>query len=282
MEKNNNKIMVQKASGEKEPFDRKKLIRSLKNAGTDEKTVQKVVTEVEQWMTDGVSTKKLYTQAYRILNKKNAVSALRYKLKKALMELGPTGYPFEHFIGALFEKQGYHILVSQMVEGQCVFHEMDVIATRGESQSLVECKYANNQSSRISIQVPLYVRARVDDIIAKRKQSNAYNGFNFTGWVVTNSRFTSESEQYAKCCGLQLLGWDYPKGYGLKDIIEKVKIFPVTILSQLTKKQKTLLMDKGIVTCSYLLREKEVIKELSLTKNKERKLMEQLQAISET
>lgn len=279
MKKNNNKTLIQKASGEKEPFDRNKLINSLKNAGTDNATTQEVVKEVEQWMTNGITTKKLYTKAYRILNKKNALNALRYKLKKALMEFGPTGYPFEHFIGALFEKQKYSVLVGQMIEGKCVSHEMDVIATRENNQNLVECKYANNQSSRISIQVPLYVKARVDDIVEKRKQSNQYNGFTFKGWVVTNSRFTSESIEYAKCSGLQLLGWDYPKGYGLKDIIEKVKIFPVTILSQLTKKQKNLLMDKGIVTCAYLMKEKEVMKELGLTKSKERKLMEQLNAI---
>ncbi|MFP4448724.1 MAG: restriction endonuclease [Bacteroidales bacterium] len=84
------------------------------------------------------------------------------------MELGPSGNPFEYFIGAVFEKQGYKTEVGKVIEGRCVTQEIDVIATKEDNQHLIECKYANDQERRVSIQVPLYVRSRVDDIMAKK------------------------------------------------------------------------------------------------------------------
>ena len=109
------------------------------------------------------------------------------------MELGPTGYPFETFIGKIFEKQGYEVEVGQTIEGYCVSHEMDVIATDKNLQHLVECKkYRTAREKNITIQVPLYVRARIDDIIKKRKGLPKYQNTEFQGWVVTNTRFSSQ------------------------------------------------------------------------------------------
>jgi hypothetical protein len=103
--------------------------------------------------------------------------------------------------------------------------------------------------------VPLYVRSRVDDIIKKRKESPDYNGFSFAGWVVTNTRFSLDSIQYGKCSGLHLLAWDYPNGNGLKETIERLKIYPVTVLSQLAHKDKQNLVNRGIVSCNQILKE---------------------------
>ncbi|MDO8929936.1 MAG: restriction endonuclease [Bacteroidota bacterium] len=261
-------ILVRKASGVEEPFEKYKLERSLRNAGADDGLVQEIAKNIEEWITSGLTTKKIYSRAFSLLRRKEIGVAIRYKLKQAIMELGPSGYPFEDFIGHLFDKQGYEVKVGQILEGHCVTHEMDVIATENKIQHLVECKYSSDQGKQISVQVPLYVRSRINDIIKKREESPEYAGFSFSGWVVTNTRFSADALQYGKCSELHLLGWDYPYGNGLKDLIERLKIYPITILSQLTKDEKQTLLNRGIVICPQIFNKPEIIDSLQLSKTK--------------
>lgn len=263
--KHRSNILVRKASGVEEPFEKFKLERSLRNAGADNDLVNEIVGNIENWISNGLTTKKIYSRAFSLLRRKETGVAIRYKLKQAIMELGPSGYPFEHFIGHLFEKQGYEVKVGQILEGHCVTHEMDVIATENKNQHLVECKYSSDQGKQISVQVSLYVRSRVNDIIKKRKESPEYAGFSFSGWVVTNTRFSSDALQYGNCSELHLLGWDYPYGNGLKDIIERLKIYPITILGQLTKNEKQKLLNQGFVTCLQILNNPEIFDSLQLS-----------------
>ena len=170
-------ILVKKASGDEEPFVADKLERSLLNAGAKNETILKIIADIEDWIYPGVPTKKIYSRAFSILRRERTAAAIRYKLKQAILELGPTGYPFETLIGQLFEKKGCVTEVGVVVDGNCITHEMDVIATHDSSQHLVECKYHKDQGKQVSIQVPLYVRSRVDDIIHKRQELPEYHGF---------------------------------------------------------------------------------------------------------
>jgi hypothetical protein len=272
-------ILVTKASGEKEAFATAKLERSLINSGASHDLVKEILADIMVWIYDGVTTRKIYSRAFALLHRSQALAALRYKLKQAIMELGPTGYPFEKLVGRIFEKQGYAVSVGQILEGHCITHEVDVIATGKDTQCLVECKYSQDQGKQVSIQVPLYVRSRMDDIIRKRQEMPEYHGYKFIGWVATNTRFTMDSIQYGKCSGLQLLGWDYPAGNGLKELIEREKIYPVTVLHQLTRKEKLDLLNLGIVTCSQLNLDRKVIDDFALSNKKLRALLQELDDI---
>lgn len=237
---------IRKASGEVEPFSQHKLETSLRRAGAQEETIDWIVKEIKKWLEDGISTKKIYTRAFQLLQKKRGGTAARYKLKKAMMELGPTGFPFEHFIGQIMQHQGYEVLTGQIIQGHCVQHEVDVVATNDKVQNLMECKFHNSPGNISNVKVPLYIRSRMDDIIRKRKNEPEFNGLQFQGWVVTNTRFSSDALQYGKCSELKLLSWDYPENNGLKDLIEKYRIFPITTLAHLTQKQKIALTKKEL------------------------------------
>jgi len=146
---------------------------------------------------------------------------------------------------------------------------MDVIATKNKEQNLMECKFSHNQGNQLSIQVPLYVYSRINDIVEKRQQQKEYKGFTFIPWVVTNARFSSDSIEYSRCKGIKLLGWDYPKDNALKDMIEREKMFPITILKHLNKKEKQQLMVNGIVTCTQLRNELNRLKQMGLSEKKQ-------------
>lgn len=272
-------IFVKKASGEQEPFSSEKLERSLHNAGAKKEIISIIIADIMSWIYPGVSTKKIYHRAFSLLHEEKNGSSIRYRLKQAILELGPTGYPFEILTGELFKKLGYDIEVGVEVEGKCVSHEMDVIATKDKVQHLVECKYHKDQGKHVSVQVPLYVRSRVNDIISKRKTMLMYQNFDFKGWVVTNTSFSLDSIQYGNCANLNLLAWNYPVGDGLKENIEKYKLYPVTVLKKLNAKEKAFILERGVVTCPQLLEKKEILKELNLGKTKYNNVLNELKEI---
>lgn len=261
-------ILIKKASGDEELFKPEKLERSLLNAGANIETVVKIVADIRDWISPGVTTKEIYRRAFSILHREATTPSIRYKLKQAIFALGPTGYPFEFLIGQLFKQKGYTTQVGIVLEGHCITHEMDVIATLDSVQHLMECKYHKDQGKHVSIQVPLYVRSRVDDIIRKREGIDEYRGYSFTGWVVTNTSFSPDSIRYGKCSGLNLLAWDYPVGQGLKTIIEDLKIYPITILESLNTIEQQHLLNQGIVTCSQLSENMDSLLELDFSKTK--------------
>ena len=277
--KNQHHILIKKASGEEEPFSSVKLERSLRNAGAQEDTIIKIVADINSWISPGISTKKIYRRAFSILYREKTISSLRYRLKQAILELGPTGYPFEVLIGQLFDKIGFETEVGVVIDGNCITHEMDVIATNANEQFLAECKYHKDQGKQVSIQVPLYVNARVQDIINRRQHMSEYQGKKFTAWVITNTRFSSDSIKYGKCAGLKLLAWDYPHGSGLKERLEQHRLYPVTVLRHLTIKEKQLLLGQDIVACSQLHANTAALTPLNLRKSKYNKLLRELNEI---
>jgi hypothetical protein len=278
--KSNSTILIRKASGEEEPFSVNKLKQSLRNAGAEEEVIEKIAEDISSWIYDGISTQKIYSRAFSLLKKKKYYAASRYKLKKAIMELGPTGFPFEHFIGKILEVQGFETEVGQVLNGKCVTHEVDVIATQGKKQYFVECKYATSQGKIFSIQVPLYIRSRVNDIIDKRKDDEKFKDFSFHGWVVTNTRFSTDAINYGTCSGLHLLSWDYPAQNGLKDIIDRRKVFPITVLHNLTIAQKQQLMKKGIVICRQIRENPEVLEPFQIEQRKLNSIMKEINDLS--
>ena len=276
---NNNKYLVKKASGEVEPFSQQKLENSLRKAGASEETIENIVADIKNWLQEGVSTRQIYTRAFGLLKKKTGSTAARYKLKKAMMELGPTGFPFEHFIGEIMKLQGFEVQTGQIIQGNCVQHEVDVVATNQKIQRLVECKYHNSPDKISNVQVPLYIRSRMNDIIDRRKKNPEFAGLEFEGWVVTNTRFSSDAIAYGTCSGLKMLSWDFPENHALKDLVEHYHLFPITTLAHLNQKQKVLLTEKGIVLCRQLLQEKQLLDELNLSHSAKRKILNELESL---
>ena len=270
------KFLVEKFSGEKQVFSEDKLRESLQRSGSSEELTEQVIESLKPHMYDGVTTGEIYTRAFKLLRKLKRASAARYSLKNAIMELGPTGYPFEQFIGELLRRMGYEVLVGQIVQGVCVQHEVDVVARNHNEQFMVECKYYNNQGKYCNVQVPLYIDSRFRDIEKRWRHDPNNKDLSFRGWVVTNTRFTTDAMEYGKCVGLHLVSWDYPKQYSLKDMVEKSGLFPVTALTSLTHKQKVQILEKGIVLVRQLADKQGVLSEIGLSVVKAKKVMEEV------
>ncbi|HZJ19254.1 MAG TPA: ATP cone domain-containing protein, partial [Pricia sp.] len=94
-------IEIIKSSGERAKFSLDKLRNSLKHSGADHNLVEQIVEKVKEELYEGICTHEIYNRAYAILKKNRSVFASKYKLKKAIYELGPTGFPFERFVAAI-------------------------------------------------------------------------------------------------------------------------------------------------------------------------------------
>jgi len=100
-----NKIEIIKNSGQTQYYDEKKLYSSLSKTHSSESIKLKILDEVRHRLKNGMTTKEIYQMAFKILKNKSRVNASRYKLKRAIMELGPSGFPFENFIGTILKHE---------------------------------------------------------------------------------------------------------------------------------------------------------------------------------
>lgn len=245
---NRKEIYIVKANGSKELFDINKLENSLRGAGAPHDTAEKISHHIEKELEDGMSTSMIYDHAFFLLDKTAKPLAARYSLKRALAELGPSGFPFEKFIGELFKARGYQVETNQFIEGLCAEHEIDLVAWNENKLIMVEAKFHNELGLKSDLKVALYIKARFDDLKNKDFSYGKKRPLN-EGWLITNTKFTDKAIRYGKCAGVKLIGWNYPAEGNLQDMIEDVGLHPLTCLTSLSSLEKRNLLERGVVLC---------------------------------
>jgi hypothetical protein len=240
-------MQVKKYSGELVPFDENKLRFSLKRTGADKYVIQKIISRVKEDLSEGKSTKQIYSEAFKILKRLSRASAARYHLKQSIMQLGPSGFPFEKYVGEIFNYQGYKVQNNLTLNGKCVTHEVDVLAEKNNTIFVVECKFHNRQGVKSDVKTALYFKSRVADIIKGNKHTPEFKGSNIKGGLATNTRFTSDAIKYCKCENIAIISWDYPEHGSLKDRIEISGLYPITCITSLKRREKQILLDEGVV-----------------------------------
>lgn len=268
-------ITVIKASGEKEPFSEEKINASIKRAGIPESLHEQVLAHVKSKLYENIPTSEIYSHITEFLKTStHPFSGANYSLKHALMDLGPTGYPFEDFVSELLEQEGYKTQVRQILSGKCVTHEVDVIAEKNGIKCMFEAKFHNTPGSRSDVQVSLYTKARFDDVKEKYDLKEA--------WVVTNTKVTSDALSYALCVEMKILSWNYPENESLRDLIEKSRLHPITVLSSLSSSQRQKLLDQDIVLCKDIYENPKSLQILDLPKDKQEEVMSEVKFVIET
>jgi hypothetical protein len=260
-------ITIKKISGDLEPFSIQKLSRSLKNSGASDEEIEKIVDAVQPELYDGISSDLIYKKAFRILKKCNRICASKYSLKRAIFELGPTGYPFERLVSALLIQKGYKTKIGEILHGECVTHEIDVLAEKDGNTYAIECKFHNNPTNVNNVKIPLYINSRFIDV-QKVWNSSGKTTHLKQGWLITNTRFTKDALDYGKCVNLTLLSWDYPKNNGIKNNIDKYSLYPITTMTSLTKKEKIQLIEKDIILIKELSKNPESLNQLTISKRR--------------
>lgn len=267
---------IVKSSGEKVKFSIGKLRNSLKHSGADDALVAQIVDRVRDELYQGISTKEIYNRAFALLKKKKSVFASKYKLKRAIYELGPTGFPFEKFISAILSYSGYNTQVGKIMPGICVTHEIDVYAEKNGIVTIVECKFHNEEGRNCNVKVPLYINSRYQDVKQQWEKGNAKTKTFDKGWVATNTRFTEDAIIYGNCVGLNLLSWDYPLDNGLKDRIDRLGLYPITVSHLLTGREKEFLLGRDIVLCRQLIKDTFFLDHLGISDTRKGRILKEI------
>lgn len=272
-------VLITKASGEQAPFSEQKIRQSLSRSGADEETISRVLQKIKPVLYDGISTRKIYRFAFDALRKISASTAARYKLKVAIMELGPSGFPFEKFVGEIMKSRGFSVQVGVTVPGRCVTHEIDVIAVKENNHYLIECKFHNSPGIQCDVKIPLYINSRFQDVEKYRTSIPGHDTQFHQPWVVTNTRFSGDAIQYGLCAGLHLLGWDYPPEGGLKEWIDNASLHPITCLTSITQQEKNRLLEAGLVMCKDLVRNRGALLNARIPEARMQRVMREVEEL---
>ncbi|MGV3632241.1 MAG: restriction endonuclease [Bacteroidota bacterium] len=274
-----NDVFVLKSSGERNKFSEKKIRQSLQRVGATEEQVRFILNEIKEQLYEGISTKSIYKLAFRLLKDSSRHLAARYNLKQGIMELGPSGFPFEKFVAEILNAQGYKTRIGQILKGKCVNHEIDVIAEKEDHTCIIECKYHNLRGIVCNVKVPLYIHSRFQDVKSGLSGTSSHSDTVYEGWVVTNTRFTSDALQYGNCAGLNLLGWDYPANKSLRHLIDSLGLYPVTCLTSLTKFEKEKLLERKIVLSREIVNNESLLAAIGLKQARRYTVMKEAQQL---
>lgn len=240
-------ITVIKKSGEHVAFSEEKIIRSMQRVGVPFNLQPDVISHIRSRVQkdNSITTDEIFYHIREFLKNKDKKSSLRFNLRQAVFDLGPTGFPFERYIERIFRQDGYKVDVDVIMSGECVSHEIDLVVEKNGVKEIVEAKFHNQNMGKTDVQVMLYTYARYLDVKEKNGIQNV--------WVVTNTKLTTDAIAYASCKGMRAVAWNYPENGNLQDFVEDPKMYPVTILNSFSNEEKQRLLANNIVLASDLL-----------------------------
>lgn len=239
-------MLITKASGQKVQFDKNRYRLSLQRVGLNVTETKELCNQIYQDLEPESSTAVIHDRTYKILKKRSKFFAAKYSLKRAMMNLGPSGYFFERYLAAVLSAYDYKTSWHQFLTGHCVEHEVDVVAERDNKKILIECKYHNQPGGASDLKIVLYIYARFLDL----KDAHHFDEV----MLATNTHCTTEAIKYARCMGLKILGWRYPEAGSLEHFIESKKLYPITVLTDLNPRLNQLFREKNLVLAKDLLK----------------------------
>ena len=260
-------MIITKADGGSEEFKSQKLADSLKKAGARPEQIAYILQEVELSLEDGMKTQMIYQKAFQLLRESDDPIAAKYSLRRAVFSLGPTGFPFEDFLGKIFEAEGYTTKRRLTLRGKCAIHEIDLAAYSPDHTFIAEAKFHARPGIKSDLQVAMYSYARYLDLASVRVSKQDPRGV-ISLSIITNTKFTEAAVKYAQCSGIKLLSWDYPKHDSLHDKIERLGTYPITVLTHISSGQKQYLLQHGIILCSDITKNPNILHELGLPKSR--------------
>jgi hypothetical protein len=252
-------FFIYKADGRKVRFNPNKILSTCIRAGASQKTAQRILKKVRSDVYHNMGTSDIYKLVLQAISEEKDELGLhqRYRLKEAIMQLGPSGFAFENYVADLLKY--YDLQVSGIrvkISGQCALHEIDLIGISNSKQFMIECKHNSYRGTYVGLKVALYTHARFLDTSPK-----------FSGEIIfCNTKISENAKQYAKCIGQQVFSWRYPSEKSLEKIIEQNKLYPITILN-LSPKELEIFFGIGMMIAKDLLEydESKLSKKTSLS-----------------
>lgn len=271
---------IVKSDGTKELFDSNKLLGSLLRARASKTIAEDIVEKINKEIRENMTTSQIYDRAFDLLNNRSKRTAMKYSIRRSVLNLGPTGFPFEKYIAEIFKAKGYETRTGQMLQGKCLEHEVDMVAWNDKELIVAEIKFHNEINAKSDTKVALYVKARFDDLKSENFKIAGKNRKIGRAMLITNTKFTTNAKKYVQCVGtFEMISWDYPSKDNLFDLIEETQMHPMTCIPTLTKKNQQDLLKKGIVNCMSLKNKSSTLKEVGVSDEKINDILENIETL---
>ena len=167
----------------------------------------------------------------------------------------------------MYEAEGYTAKTGVILAGKCAEHEIDVAAYREDHSFVAEAKFHARPGIKSDLQVAMYCYARLLDLKEQRICAEDICGVQ-EFWLITNTKFTTSATSYGKCVGLSLLSWDYPLNNNLHDRIQRVRVYPITVLQSLSNAQAATLIAHDAILCQDIVTRPQVLRHLHISRKK--------------
>ncbi|MBI2476584.1 hypothetical protein HYV72_00260, partial [Candidatus Uhrbacteria bacterium] len=104
-------MQIIKSDGKLANFDEARLARALDRARVDKAIAQEIMRDITKLVRPGTSTQLIHDRVLHALEEHDLTAAARFNLKHAMLNLGPSGFPFEQYFARLMQAYGWHTQV---------------------------------------------------------------------------------------------------------------------------------------------------------------------------
>jgi hypothetical protein len=239
-----------KSDGTREKFSIQKIRRTVARLNLDQASTSQIVNRIINQLDEGETTQKILKVIYKEIKKEVKDKDYRVDLRKAILRLLPAP-DFELYIGYVLQSLGYTMFQPQIIKGRCVEHEIDGIGKKDGLTYTVEVKHHQNPYAFTGIDIVRNSRAILEDF--QEGFRKGFHQFDFSNAIIVcNTRFSANAIKYAQCLDILLIGWQ-TKPLGLEKLIQDGKLFPITVLPNLSKTSQKKLVSAGILSIHQLL-----------------------------
>lgn len=244
-------FLVTKADGSKQVFSKEKIVQTCLRMGADTFIANEVAERIERRLYEGITTQMILKLIFTYMKKYRPAVSHLFDLKQgiSLMEPKPE---FELFIQVLLEQTGFEVTPNQILRGKCGEHEVDGIARKDGVTYFVEVKHHFNYHALTGLDESRIAWAVLEDVsdafisgLTDLKIDRAV--------IVTNTKYSDHAIRYGKCKNIIQIGWTSPEQFGLRDAVEKNKLYPLSCLRGVSLESRLRLVNSGIVLIKQLL-----------------------------
>jgi hypothetical protein len=242
---------VTKADGSKQPYSREKVIQTCLRMGADRQIAESVALAVERRLYDGIPTRVVLQLIFKLIRKPKPALGHLFDLRRGISLMVPKP-EFELFIQAVLRKSGFDVKPNTVLKGLCGEHEADALAAKNGLTYFVETKHHQNYHALTGLDESRIARAILEDVTEGYKQGVTPIKID-KAVIVTNTRYSTHALTYGGCRGIVQIGWNSPRDSGLRDVIEKHSLYPLSCLRGLNLETRMRLVNAGIVLIKQVL-----------------------------
>jgi hypothetical protein len=242
-------IFVTKADRTRQLYNKEKVIQTVLRLGANREEAEQIAQLIEAKLYDGISTQKILQMIFVFMRKPKPAVRHLFDLRYGISVMEPKP-EFEMFVRVLLTHEGFEVTPNTILRGLCGEHEVDALACKDGVTYFVEIKHHVNYHSLTGLDESRIARAIMEDVTEKNMREISSNKID-RAMIITNTRYSEHAIRYGRCRDILQIGWAYPEK-GLREIIEKHKLYPLSCLKGLSKKVRLRLVEEGIVLIKQL------------------------------